>query len=213
MIASAEIRPPRPDDDDDEGDPDYRRFVEAMWRRPGVTLSGVTLMKLGWMSAPFEVHSLVADDYGRLYLNGWLGGRKLTYAADDRHKWTFNGAPVDSSAFLAISQGCPVAAALGPQRRPASPAEALSPEFDHVATTERRYLINYVNADGQSSWRVVSRVFRSADGFTARCHFRWGDRRTFRFDRLSEVIDGATGEEIPLDQFVSGGPMRPATKR
>lgn len=201
------------EDDDYEEDPEYRRFVETMWRRPGVFLSGVTLTRLGPEATQFRAHSLVDGENGYPYINGWEGSRQLTLAADDRHKWAFNGSPVDSSAFLAIAQGYPVAAALGPQRRPASAAEALSPEFDHVATTERRYLIHYVNADGHSSWRVVSRVFRSDDGFTARCHFRWGQRRTFRFDRVREVIDGTTGEEIPLDQFVSGGPMRPAQNR
>jgi hypothetical protein len=44
---------------------------------------------------------------------------------------------------------------------------------------------------------------------TARCHFRWGERRHFLYARLQSIIDLETGEILPMDNFIRRQPLPP----
>lgn len=92
--------------------------------------------------------------------------------------------------------------ALNDVEPPGSFEEALAPENNHVQA-EHPLVINYRDAEGHESWRVVSDIHRGRDYFTACCHWRYGEPRTFRYDRLIQIINPEDGEIIPLKQFKS----------
>ena len=186
-------------DYDDDG---YEAFVALMWTQPGIDLKKIHAERV-WRSGEVFPAILVqlVESNGRLYINLYEGKTRKTYAADNRHSWRRNGAVIDSSAFQAIKLGVDPEAALSPDSYPASFEAALGPAHNRVAAVGRAFVICYCKADGQSSYRVISHVVRAADHFSARCHFRWGERRHFLYERLLGVRDALTGETIELDNF------------
>ncbi len=143
----------------------------------------------------------LVESQGRLYINLYEGKTRKTYAADSRHCWQRNGATIDSSAFQAIKLGVDPEVALGPDPYPPSYEAAIEPAYNRVTAVRHAYVICYSKADGEISYRVISNVVRAADHFSARCHFRWGERRHFLYHRLLGVRDAITGETIELEDF------------
>lgn len=209
----------RIDDEAEDGDSDlnddfdddrYSEFVTETWARSTTRLGNLQAVRItnGVRYPAFLVSispPLGGGQGGYPYVNCIEDGRQVTFACDGRHDWEVAGLPVDSSAFRGIMLGVQPAKALGSRPPPQTPEEALSPDNDRHPARGRRFLIQYENGRGETSYRIISGVFRKQDGtFTANCHFRYGDRRTFRFDRVRQVADGDTGEEIPIDDFVLG---------
>src|ERR1700731_4221956 len=93
------------------------------------------------------------------------------------------------SAFRAIRLGVDPEVALAPDPYPASYEAALEPAYNRVAAVGRAFVICYSRADREISYRVISNVVRAADHVSARCHFRWGERRHFLYQRLLGVRD------------------------
>ena len=190
------------DDDSDYDDDGYEAFVALMWRQPGVDLKKIQVERV-WRSGEVFPAILVrlVESQGRLYLNLYEGKTRKTYAADSRHSWQRNGAVIDSSAFRAIRLGVDPEVALAPDPYPASYEAALEPAYNRVAAVGRAFVICYSRADREISYRVISNVVRAADHVSARCHFRWGERRHFLYQRLLGVRDAITGETIESVDF------------
>lgn len=184
---------------DDDG---YGAFVADMWARPGVPLHDLAITRrTPHADIPCRVHSVVAGDGGSTYLNVVELGERKTYAADGRHMWAYQGREVDDSAFLGILRGASPAEALGPDIRPATPDEALSPRFDRFAGRGRKLVLTYRDAEGRVSCRAISDARRLTGGVTARCHFRYGIERTFRYDRILSLADATTGEIVEIEDL------------
>lgn len=186
---------------DDDG---YEQFVAEMWGKNGVDLLGIILKRetISGQVACY-LHSLVEGSNGQVYLNVYENDQKKTYATDGRHKWRRFGDIVDATAFVAIRRGANPDEALRFEQYAGSFDEAVTPEFNRFQTTDKRYVIAYLSDDKGLSYRVVSRVIRSDDRFSARCHFRWGERRTFLFRNLRDVFDLQTRQPIDLPTFLA----------
>jgi hypothetical protein len=185
-------------DNRDDEDDDYDEFVEEMWRAPTRTFPAVTLRRNG---VECGVVGVVETGRGYPYVNVWEKGRRKTFAGDGRHLWTRFGARIDSSAFLAIIGGEDPSKVLCADPYPQTLDEAL--QKDRIETKGRKFAIHYRNAEGSSSWRVISHVRRGEDSISACCHYRWGQHRHFRYDRLLAIVDLATGELIEVEDFAS----------
>ncbi|MGQ0445547.1 MAG: hypothetical protein ACT4O2_10595 [Beijerinckiaceae bacterium] len=190
------------DDDTDYDDDSYEAFVALMWRRPGIDLKKIPIERV-WRSGEVFPAILVrlVEGQGRLYINLYERETRKTDSADSRHSWQRNGAVIDSSAFQAIKLGVAPEVALAPDPYPASYEAALEPAYNRVAAVGRAFVISYSKADGEISYRVISNVVRAADHFSARCHFRWGERRHFLYQRLLGVRDAITRETIESVDF------------
>jgi hypothetical protein len=191
------------DRDDDDG---YEQFVERAWKAPGVSIEGLDLSRGALPSGKdFTPVSLVWPDgpNGPVYINGLENTVKKTFAADGRHDWRYGDMPVDPIAFHLIANGIAPVDALEETFYPDSKEAALTPAFDRFATNDRKTLISYVDEFGVLTWRVVSRVVRARDGFTARCHPSRGVRRGFHFDGLRTVFDCETEAEISIEDFIA----------
>ncbi len=189
---------------DDDGCPDthddgYAEFVAAMWCRKGVSLGRVVLQRGG---TDCVMIGLVIDDRGRKYLNVAEAGVRKTYAADGRHRWFRHGEPVDASAFTAVALGHDPDKALRFEAPPADALTAVQPSNDRWPTTKRKFLLCYRNRRGETTFRIISELIRHGAEFTARCHFRWGDRRTFRKDCVEGILDLATGKVLSVANFL-----------
>lgn len=196
-----------PDDDND-----YADFVRQKWLLPGPEIGLALTRQRADGSKSFWLKSIVGAENGTIYLNGIEDGRKISLAGDGRHRWEYLTHPVDASAFTAILAGVPPVTALLPEPYPATVADAISPEKNRARPEGRAFIIGYENAAGHRSYRVISGVRRDLQGFSANCHFRWGSRRDFRFDRLREVFDFETGEEFSIDQFRRNKRSKPRPK-
>ena len=174
--ARAQVPQSEPAQDKSVDDDDYEAFVEMVWRMPGISMGGRRLERTTWDGETREcqVAGLVRAPNGKIYINANEDGARKTYLADNRHRWTYAGHPVDDFAFHAIADGVSIDRALAEDRRPASIEEALDPANNRITTAGHQYVISYRNADGVTSFRVVSGIRRYADHLTARCHFRWG---------------------------------------
>jgi hypothetical protein len=186
----------------DDVDEDYEAFVAAMWHSPEAIDACVTLERVTYdgRATASELHSLVPRWDGDYYVNTVEGRGRKTYVAG-RYKWRRAGQPIDSSAFKAIRAGVSPERALRWVPYPQSAAEALAPENNHVGAIGRAFVIGYRDSRGETSYRVVSGVRRSADGFSAHCHFRWGELRHFLYARLLSAADANDGEVIPVEVF------------
>ncbi len=187
----------------DVEDVTYEEFVDEKWDASGKIPALVTLHRTTAKGEIVEsrVHSVIPRLDGTCYVNSLEGGVRKTFVSD-RHKWWRDGLAVDASAFRAILAGVAPDAALRFVPPPASFEAALAPENDHFRSDKRRFVISYRDARGNPSFRIVSGVRRSHDGFSARCHFRWGELRHFLYSRLQSVADAETGEIIPNEDFV-----------
>lgn len=186
-------------EDPDRFDADYLAFVDEQWAKDGVDLSGYTLTR-HTADGPrsYEMHALVAPGY----LNCWDDLERKTFSSDRRHSWTLDGSPVAPMAFKAMLRGVAPDVAFLPDPHPSTPAEAVAK--DRHETADRRILMHYRNGDGVGSYRIISRPHRVAGGFSACCHFRYGKRRQFRFDRAISFANAATGEPIAPDAIFRG---------
>ncbi len=135
----------KPVDDDD-----YEAFVEMVWRMPAISMGGRRFERTTWdgESRACEVAGLVRAPNGKIYINANEDGVKKTYLADNRHRWTYAGHPVDDFAFHAIVDGVSIDRALAEDRRPSTIEEALDPANNRIATADHQYVIGYRNADG-----------------------------------------------------------------
>ena len=201
--ASANIRIPSSSNRSDSApiwpeayDGEYEDFVECAWQHSTIDLNGIAIECDGKSA---ELISLTDVNRTYLYVNLWRAYERLTLASD-RHEWTRKGCVIDSSAFLAIAAGLPVDVALRFDPYPITIEDAKAK--DRLETSERRLLIRYRNLQGQESWRVLSRVRHSREHMTARCHFRWGVRRTFLYDQILEIVDHDSGEFIYRKYFL-----------
>lgn len=199
-----------PSDDLERDDERYAAFVNSMWVRPVANLGKLKALRIGYagQSYPVQLVSVSkAERGGHLYVNCYEAGERKTYAADERHEWEVKGVRLDSSAFMGIALGVPASVALGPRAYPQNPVEARVPHNNAFKGSGHMFVIGYQDRVGQPSYRVVSRVVRQPlDGrFTANCHFRYGARRTFLFNRLTSVEDVATGQPLDREAFIKGG--------
>lgn len=201
-VERAHGQPAKNREDVDDGEDHYDEFVAAMWQRAGIQLGGLRFERLtGPVAVSCDLVSLVTGDNGARYLNVLEGGVRKTYSADGRHRWRHDGHDIDAAAFAAIARGAPAQEALRADPYPSSFEEAISPRCDRFPTKDQRPVISYEDSRGQLSYRVISRVVRQRDTFSARCHFRWGERRTFLFDGVRSVVDVETGEVVSLAKF------------
>lgn len=193
------------EDSDDQGDDGYAEFVRSMWVLRGIPLGDRTFTRLTFHGERREVvlASLVTSAHGTGYINGLEAGVRKTFRADGHHHWSYDGHPVDEAAFAAIGAGVESEVAFAIDDPPKSAAEALDPKYNRFQTNGHQYVIGYVNAEGIASFRVISRVLRGDGKLSARCHYRWGARREFRFDRIQYAANALTGEVIPLPEFLS----------
>jgi hypothetical protein len=190
------------DDDSDYDHDSYEAFVALMWKQLGIDLKKIQVERV-WRSGEVFPAILVrlVESQGRLYINLYEGKTRKTYAADSRHSWQRNGAVIDFSAFQAIKLGVDPVVALAPNPYPASYEAALEPAYNRVVAVGRAFVICYSKADGEISYRVISNVVRASDHFSARCHFRWGERRHFLYQSLLGVRDAITRETIESVDF------------
>lgn len=194
----------------DDDDARYASFVSAMWKRPVADLGKLKGFRIGYTGKRYPVQLISlskAEGGGYLYVNCYEAGEKKTYAADERHEWEVMGAKVDSSAFMGVALGVAPVVALGHRENPRTPEEARAAHNTVFKGSGRCLVIGYQDGSGQLSYRVVSKVVRQpqAGRFTANCHFRYGARRTFLFERLRSVEDADTGEPVDLTTFIRGG--------
>ena len=181
---------------------EYRAFVDKVWSDPEAIRVDVEIQRINGAGQLVESHvrSIVRRDSVSFYVNTFEDDGALTLVSD-RHQWRRDGRKVDASAFRAIADaGVAPDAALRHVDPPTSIEEALSPAFNHIAAP-RALALGYRDAVGAVTYRVVSEIRRGESQFTARCHLRWGEKRTFRYDRLITVVDAETGEVIPLERF------------
>lgn len=179
-------------------DTNYDAFVAEQWSKAGVDLKGITLVRLiDGEQQSHQLHSMV-EPY---YLNCLYDGTRKIFVPT-RQRWTLDGAEVEPIAFTAIMRGVPPAVAFRPDRRPATPAEAEAK--DRHVTTDRRILLHYRDGAGREAYRIISRPSRSSAGSTAACHYRYGERREFRFDRVLSLSNAATGEFIEPSAIFKG---------
>lgn len=192
-----------PDDLGDRYDGRYEAFVEELWQSALAVKVDIRLLRIDREGRKIvsTVHSIVPRGGGSCYVNTVEHGKRFTYVGSYHH-WFLAGAKVDQSAFAAILAGASLDQAFRTAPYPTSALEAMAPENDHVTTDQHRYVIGYVNLEGRRSYRVVSNIWRGPDRFTAVCHLRWGERRTFLYSGLCEVVDPETGEIIPFKHFV-----------
>ena len=175
-------------------DDDYGAFVESMWAQAEIALPE--------LAAEIDnercvIVSLASRHGGSVYVNAWVAGEKKTFVAD-RHHWRFGDAEIDASAFVGVMRGAPVDRAFSADPHPNTIEEARRkdrtrnerPPASTVLPRRERYV----------SWRVISRIWRGSDRLTARCHFRWGERRTFLHIGIIELIDLETGEIVPFEK-------------
>jgi hypothetical protein len=186
----------------------YADFVARMWEKPTFKFPPIIVERDG---VTCSIVGIVDSGRSYPYVNVWEASDRKTYAGDGRHRWTRDGYKIDESAFLAVLSGENPNAALRAEPYPQTLEEAL--KKDRVQDSGRRFAIRYRNAELQASWRVVSRIKRGPEHMVARCHFRWGQRRTFRYDRIAEIFEIDTGEFIPVAEFASGRPLPIRKKR
>jgi hypothetical protein len=178
----------------------YASFVDECWAMEGVRTPPIELLRNGLSCTLFSVIPMGQGHYP--YLNVIENGMRATYAGDGRHKWERDGAAIDCSAFSAVLAGADAEAVLCPDAPPTSLEEAIVK--NRADAKGHVYFLHYRTFGGEESWRVISGVRRRKDEFDAFCHFRWGTRRTFRFERVLEILDGETGELIDMDTFIQG---------
>lgn len=186
----------------DSEDDDYAEFVAEVWRAPGAIKVEIVLQRVNYSGKLINshLHSLLPRHDSGFYVNTIEAGLRKTYVSD-RHKWRRDGLDVDSSAFRAIQSGVDPDVALRFAPYPASVEDALAPGNNHFRAEHRCFVIGCRNGRGDLAFRTVSGVRRGADQFTAHCHFRWGERRTFLYSRLESIVDAESGEIIPVEEF------------
>lgn len=187
----------------DDGQDDYAAFVEEIWGLPGIPLPPLAFQRVRSTGERSEcvLASLAKAPNGTTYINAYEAGLRRTFRADRRHHWTHDGHAVDESAFMAVARGVAPEIAFARDSPPSSISEALEPRNNRFGGKGAQFVIGYRNESGEASFRVISNVIRSDDRLSARCHYRWGERRTFLFDRISAVADARTGEIIPREVF------------
>lgn len=182
----------------DYSDGKYEAFVDEQWAKTGVDLSGIMLVRhVGPEEHPYRLHSLV-EPY---YLNCLDGITRKTFVPN-RHRWTLDGVEVEPIAFTAIMRGVPPHVAFQPDLRPTTPAEAAAK--NRHETADRKILLHYRNAASREAYRIISRPHRSGSGFTACCHYRYGERREFLFERVLSFSNATTGEVIEPEALFRG---------
>lgn len=188
VASSLQVTPTLNEDDD------YGAFVESMWAQAEIALPE--------LAAEIDnercfIVSLASRHGGSVHVNAWVAGEKKTFVAD-RHHWRFGDAEIDASAFVGVMRGAPVEIAFSADPHPNTVEEAR--RKDRFETKDRRQALCYEDGKGTVSWRVISRIWRGSDHLTARCHFRWGERRTFLHIGIIELIDLETGEIVPFEK-------------
>ena len=197
---------------DADEDRDYADFVQKIWGLPGLDLPNLKFERIRFDGERSEciLVSIVKVSNGALYVNAHENGRRCTFRADRNHHWSHDGHAVDGSAFVAVARGVSFDVAFARDDAPASISEALEPRNNRFGGSGRAFVIGYMNEFGIASFRVISGVLRSDGKLSARCHYRWGERRTFLFDRISAVADAQTGEVISREVFFAKrAPGRP----
>jgi hypothetical protein len=184
-------------------DDDYAAFVARMWKAKGVEVPRLWVMCDG---KSCQIFSIVAGPHGYPYVNLFDGAERATYAGDGRREWARDGEVFDESAFCAVLAGVPPDLALRPEAAPQTMEQAAAK--NRAKQSGRAFFLNYRNSKGEASWRIISGVRRAEDHFSAQCHFRWGRRRTFLFERVLEIADYESGELIQIKDF-----MRPASRK
>lgn len=182
-------------DEADDVDDDYDQFVASSWASATMPMGAKNMAVNGRACI---VHSLTPAPDRAAYVNLTFPGspRKCSFAGDDRHRWSIEGQRVSPAIFRAICEGSATADDIRPDDHPATLEDALA--ADRFPTTQRRMALQYASADGVVGWRVISRLQRGPDCLYAVCHLRWGDSRTFRYDRILTLLDIDTGERIDL---------------
>lgn len=152
---------------------------------------------------PCILHSLTPGPDRAPYVNLTFVGstKKLSFAGDDRHRWTIDGQRVSPAVFHAICESRATPDDIRPDDYPATIDAALA--ADRFPTKQRRLALEYASADGVVTWRVISRLQRGPEYLYAACHLRWGDSRSFRYDRILTLLDIETGKRIDLPAYIA----------
>lgn len=189
-------------EDDNES---YDIFVEKCWNLSGVPLNSLIVERVHYdgKTQRCVMETIVKDTTGHLYLNCYVDGQKKTFSADSRHKWLYQNHTIDSSAFVAILRGIDVKVAFAEDIFASSIEEALSLNFNRFEGSGKKYVIQYTNSRDQMSYRFISSVVRLKDKLTSRCHYRWGERRHFRLDRIKTIVDVESEEIITVKDFMN----------
>ena len=199
-----------PSDDSEDDDDDYSQFVESRWAAATTPLG---LKSMSVNDRACIVHSLTPAPDRAPYVNLTFVGspRRLSFAGDDRHRWAIDGQRVSHAVFRAICEGRATADHIRPDDYPATMDAALA--ADRFPTKQRRLALEYASADGVVTWRVISRVQRGPEYLYAVCHLRWGDPRSFRYDRILTLLDIETGKRIDLPAYIARRIDLPARSR
>lgn len=195
---------------DEEDDEHYAQFVAATWAAKSVAC-GPTPMEVNGRSC--IVHTLTPAEGKPPYVNLVFAGssRRYSYAGDSRHRWTIGGQRVSASVFKAIAEGSASPADIKPDDHPATLDDALA--LDRLTTTRRRFALQYASADGIVSWRVISRLQRGPDHLYAACHLRWGETRSFRYDRILTLLDIESGHTVDMVAYIARRVELPARRK
>lgn len=196
-------------DVDDDFESDYADFVRATWAAADIHTAPIQISING---TPATLHSLKRRLDGAPYVNLWWGPARSpkTFVAD-RHEWEHGGGPLHASAFQAMLAGVPAEQAVLPDPPPNDIDEAIAK--DRFAAEGRRLVLRYRDRNGSESWRIISRMVRGADNLAARCHYRWGEKRQFRNDRILGLADPDTREEIDVQAYLAKRIDLPKPKR
>lgn len=178
---------------------DYAEFVSEAWGSAEVETPPIPLMVNGQQAI---LKSIKRNGSRSPYVNVAVGSNSVrkTYVAE-RHIWSYLGRQVDASAFAAILQGIPADEALLPDPPPASLDEAI--QKNRSEARGRTVALHFRDRNGGESWRIVSGLQRGTAHLNARCHYRWGDRRAFRNERIIALIDLETREPIDVADYLA----------
>lgn len=184
--------------EDDEDD--YSDFVQESWAAATIQCGDISVEVNGAASA---LHSLTPSPRGHPYANLFFGPSRArkTLATDNRHRWAIGGHRISPSVFRAIIEGRAGISDIRPDEQPDTLEEALA--FDRFPAKGRRMALQYRSADDIIAWRIISRLQRGPEELYALCHLRWGDSRTFRYDRILTLIDIETGQIIDINAYLA----------
>ena len=196
---------------DDGDDLEYAAFVAGIWASADIYTQPVPLMLNG---QPAILHSLKRRDEPAPFVNVFLGQSRArkTFVAN-RHSWSHAGQPVEPVAFTAMLHGVPAEKAVLPDPAPTTLAEAIL--NNRCEAKGRSVALHFRDRHGVESWRIISGLQRGDEKLNARCHYRWGERRSFRNANILALVDPDTRAPIDVAAYLARRidlPRRQASK-
>lgn len=176
-------------------DDGYSSFVRECWGLPGHSLNN-TVVKRQQEATEHLVNSTLHSVVQRLrftYVNTVEDGQRKTFASE-RHKWFRDGVQFDSSAFDAVRYGVEPDNALRHEPYPTSFDDAVTRCMGRGKISGKSFVLHYQSKSGDESFRVISGIRLHPTYVSARCHFRYGNRRYFLNKGIIETMDTVSGE-------------------